>query len=111
MIAGLWTWGQLLEGGMLVCFGLSWPVDILKTLRTRRTEGKSLGFMTLILAGYLLGFAAKLFRAAQGGQAPEAVIILYVLNAVLILVDIALTLRYRPRADIAEPAADAEKAP
>jgi hypothetical protein len=95
--------GQVLEGGMLICFGTSWPVDILKTLRTRRTEGKSVAFMTLILLGYLFGLGAKLLRAAQANEAPEAVTILYVVNAVLIAVDIALTLRFRSPGDAGLP--------
>ena len=97
MIATALTVGQLLEGGMLVCFGVSWPVDILKTLRTRRTEGKSLIFMALILAGYLLGLSAKLVRAARAGEVLEGVTALYVLNAVLIAVDICLTWHFLRR--------------
>ena len=96
MLAAL-TVGQMLEGGMLICFGISWPVDILKTWRAKRTEGKSLLFMTLILTGYLLGLSAKLVRAAQAGEAPELITGLYVLNALFIAADIALTRRYRLR--------------
>jgi hypothetical protein len=91
------TTAELLEAGMLICFGVSWPVDILKALRTQRTEGKSLGFMSLILLGYLSGISAKLFRGPGGGQAIEWVTLLYALNAVLVGVDIALYLRFRPR--------------
>ena len=80
---------------MLVCFGVSWPVDILKTWRTKRTEGKSLAFMGLILAGYLFGLTAKLARAAGGGVWPEAVSALYAVNAGLIVADLALTVRLR----------------
>jgi hypothetical protein len=91
------TAAQFLEAGMLICFGASWPVDIFKALRTRRTEGKSLGFMSLILAGYLSGIAAKVALAAFGGKPLEWVTLLYALNAVLVAVDIALYLRFRPR--------------
>jgi len=105
MMLAVLSVGQVLEGGMLVCFGVSWPVDILKTLRTRRTEGKSLLFMALILTGYLLGLSAKLVRAAQAARAPELITGLYVLNAAFIAVDIALTYRYRVRPAAAGPRA------
>jgi hypothetical protein len=86
---------QVFEAGMLICFGFAWPVDILRTLRTRRVEGKSIAFMGLILLGYLSGMAAKLIRAAVGGGWPETVTLLYALNAVLVAIDIALVLRFR----------------
>jgi len=91
------TMAQVCEAGMLICFGISWPVDILKALRSRRTEGKSLAFMTLIFVGYLSGLAAKFTRALQAGRSAELVTVLYAVNAFLVAVDIALYLRYRPR--------------
>ncbi len=94
-ILGLMTVGELLEGGMMVCFGISWPVDIVRTLRTGRTEGKSLAFMSLVLAGYVLGLGAKLARAAGTGQWPELITTLYVFNSAAIIVDIVITLRLR----------------
>lgn len=98
MLAVAMTVGQCLEAGMLICFGISWPVDILRTWRVRRTEGKSLAFMVLVLVGYMLGLSAKLVRAAQDGTPPEGVTTLYMLNAVFIVVDIALTMRIRAAA-------------
>lgn len=97
-LAETMTAGQALEAAMLICFGVSWPVDILKAVRTRATAGKSMGFMDLVLTGYVFGLAAKCLRAAQAGTPPEAVTALYVLNAVFIAVDIALYMRFRPRA-------------
>jgi uncharacterized membrane protein len=91
------TTAELLEAGMLICFGISWPVDILKALRTQRTEGKSLGFMSLILLGYLSGISAKLFRASGAGVGIEWVTLLYAFNALMVAVDIGLYLRFRPR--------------
>ncbi|HUU10879.1 MAG TPA: hypothetical protein VM431_10120 [Phycisphaerae bacterium] len=94
------TWllpiAEVFEAGMLVCFGFAWPLDILRTLRTRRVEGKSVGFMSLILLGYVCGMAAKVIRA--GGDWPELVTALYAFNALMIAIDIALVLRFRARA-------------
>jgi len=93
---------QLFEACMLICFGLSWPAAILKTWRTRRTEGKSLLFLAFILVGYLSGIAAKFIRANADRQAVELVTILYALNACFVAVEIALYLRFRPRPAIVD---------
>jgi hypothetical protein len=88
------TVAQALEAGMLLCFGVAWPVDIYKTLRTRQVAGKSIGFMLIVLLGYVCGMAAKFYRASQG-EPPETVTWLYALNAVLVSVDILVYLRFR----------------
>jgi len=92
------TTPQILEAGMLVCFGFAWPVDIAKTLRTRQVAGKSVGFMALVLVGYLAGMAAKIVRAPEGAM-PEAVTLLYAINAAMVCLDILLYMRFRQRPD------------
>jgi hypothetical protein len=94
---------QVMEAVMLVCFGVSWPVAMFKTWRVKRTEGKSLLFLVLIVIGYLCGVAAKCIRAANAHTAPEAVTLLYAVNTLLVCGDIAMYLRYRPRAADVEP--------
>jgi hypothetical protein len=86
---------QILEGTMLVCFGISWPIDILHTLRVRRASGKSLLFMALIILGYLAGLASKYLRSVVGHQPLEPVTWLYALNTVLLLLDLALSYYYQ----------------
>jgi hypothetical protein len=88
---------QGLEAGMLVCFGIAWPVDIYKTLRARQVAGKSLGFMLIVLLGYVCGMAAKFYRTSQG-EPPETVTWLYALNALLVSLDVLVYLHFRPRA-------------
>lgn len=51
----------LFEFLMLCCFGISWPFSIAKSLRSKSSKGKSLGFMLLIEAGYVFGLIHKLF--------------------------------------------------
>ena len=51
---------ELLETIMLLCFGFSWPVSLLKNLRAKSAKSTSVAFMCLILVGYLAGIAAKL---------------------------------------------------
>ncbi len=100
MIAESTNLAQIFEGTMLVCFGLSWVVAIIKTLRTRRTEGKSLGFLNLVFVGYLAGISAKLIRAGVAGEPLEPVTILYCINALLVAGDIACYLKYRPAKEV-----------
>ena len=85
---------QFLEAGMLVCFGISWPIDILKTLRTRVTAGKSVAFMSIVFAGYCLGMTAKLSAVWQTGRPLEPVFIMYAVNALLVAVDILLYVKF-----------------
>jgi hypothetical protein len=90
---------QWFEALMMICFGVSWPVAICKTLRTRRTEGKSLLFLLLILLGYLAGIAAKFIVASQSHAWPRWVTLLYAANAILVAVEIFLYQKFRPRPD------------
>lgn len=51
---------ELLEIGMIVSFGVSWPVNVLKSYRARTAKGKSVLFLCLIFLGYIAGIASKL---------------------------------------------------
>lgn len=87
---------QLLEGSMLVCFGLAWPLANLRMLRLRRPEGKGLAFTLVILLGYLCGASAKLLLIGPG--APLAPVFwLYVLNAASVAGNLALQWHYGGR--------------
>ncbi|HOJ10954.1 MAG TPA: PQ-loop domain-containing transporter [Clostridiales bacterium] len=50
---------SVLETFMIVSFGVSWPISIIKSHRSRSTKGKSLFFMCFILFGYICGIASK----------------------------------------------------
>ena len=50
---------EFFEVMMLLCFGLSWPANIMKSLRSRTAKGKSLMFEALVVIGYLCGLAGK----------------------------------------------------
>jgi len=73
---------------MLVCFGLSWPVSIVKALRTHQVAGKSPTFMILIMIGYACGIGHKLTSN------PDWVTALYALNLLMVAIDLALYYRY-----------------
>ena len=82
---------SIFEIGMLVAFGFSWPISIMKTLRTRHVTGKSPLFMVIIMLGYVSGILHKIFYAY------DFVLWLYVLNLLMVGFDLFLYLRYRSR--------------
>ena len=75
---------SIFEVVMLVCFGAAWPVSICKSYRSRTTAGKSVVFLVIVEIGYMAGICFKLTGTL------DYVIALYVLNAVMVLVDIGL---------------------
>ena len=79
------------EFGMLFCFGICWPISIYKSLKTKRTEGKSLTFMWIVWLGYISGVIHKIFYNF------DFVIILYISNVILVFIDIMLYLKYSRR--------------
>lgn len=88
---------EILEAVMLICFGASWPLAILKTLRVRKVTGKSLPFLCMVLIGYMAGLGAK-FALAAARQEPVAwVALFYAINGAMVLIDILLYLRFRER--------------
>ena len=74
---------------MLVCFGAAWPFSIMKAYRSRENGGKSLLFLIVIFVGYLAGTVHKVWYR------PDAVVYLYILNGIMVAVDIAIHLRNR----------------
>lgn len=74
---------------MLICFGVSWPVALIKTYQTKTVKGKSLLFLSLILLGYIFGIIHKVIYS------PDYVIWLYILNGLLVLADMTLWFIYR----------------
>ena len=86
---------SLFEALMLICFGLSWPVSIFKSLRTKVVAGKSPLFMAIVFLGYASGTAHKWLYSY------DWIIALYILNAVLVAVDLFLYYKFLPRTSAA----------
>ena len=80
--------GSIFESIMLICFGLSWPLNVIKAYRARTARGTSLPFILLILTGYIAGITAKLVT----GQI-NYVLIVYLLNLAIVSVNIAVYFR------------------
>ncbi|MBQ7794774.1 MAG: hypothetical protein IJ366_09710 [Clostridia bacterium] len=73
------------ESIMLICFGISWPISVYKSITSKSTKGKSAVFMAVILLGYVAGITGKI-----AGNAINYVLILYIINFVVVSIDLAL---------------------
>lgn len=51
---------EIFESIMLVCFGLSWPMAVVKNIKAHTAKSMSLPFILLIITGYIAGIAAKI---------------------------------------------------
>ncbi len=81
---------SVLEAIMLVCFGLSWPVNALKAWRSRTAVGTSATFLALITLGYVAGVAAKFV-----GDNVNWVLVVYFINLAFLAVNWAVFFRNR----------------
>ena len=88
---------ELLEITMIVSFGASWPLNVIKSYRARTARGKSLGFLCLIFFGYIAGIASKLVNPVYMAAIGEKwyVLFFYVLNLVMVGADLILYIRNR----------------
>lgn len=87
---------SILEAGMVICFGASWPFAIAKTIRTKSVHGKSKTFLALILSGYGLGVLHKIFMNL------DYVLILYVFNFIMVLTELILHYAYAKKDTLVE---------
>ena len=79
---------QFLEALMVVLFGISWPLNIIKSVRSRTAKGKSLPFLIFIWTGYIAGIASKLVAGNI-----TYVFVFYVLNLIMVSIDFCLCFR------------------
>ena len=80
--------GSILETTMLVCFGFSWPLNVIKAYKARTTKGTSLPFILLIIVGYIAGISAKVIS----GQI-NFVLIAYIINLAIVSLNIIIYFR------------------
>ena len=86
---------EILEIIMIVSFGASWPMNVMKSYRARTTKGKSLAFLCLIEFGYVAGIIGKLVNEAYMAEFADKwyVLFFYVLNLMMVSVDLCLYCR------------------
>ena len=87
---------DLLEALTIFCFGLSWPLSIRKSWVSRTAKGKSLFFQLFLLVGYAVGIIRKVIQTVWlngSGFIFFLSFIFYVLNFIMIFIDILLYFR------------------
>ena len=80
---------EILEIAMVCLFGASWPMNVIKSYKTRTAKGKSIMFLMFIWIGYVCGIAAKLTAETFKWY----VLMFYVINIIMVTADILLCFR------------------
>ncbi|MBQ9976518.1 MAG: hypothetical protein IJP16_08400 [Clostridia bacterium] len=80
---------------MIVSFGASWPLNVIKSYKARTTKGKSLAFLCLIFFGYIAGITSKLINETYMASFASKwyVLFFYVLNFIMVGADLVLYFR------------------
>ena len=88
---------EILEIIMIVSFGASWPMNVIKSYKARSAKGKSLAFLLLIFFGYIAGIASKFLNEAYMAAINEKwyVLFFYFLNLTMVGIDLILYFRNR----------------
>ena len=86
---------EILEVIMIVSFGASWPLNVIKSYKARTTKGKSLAFLCLIFFGYIAGIISKLLNEAymMSFASKWYVLVFYILNLCMVGIDLCLYIR------------------
>ena len=77
---------EIFEIVMILSFGASWPLNVIKSYKAKTAKGKSLAFLILIFVGYIFGITSKLIMTSFKWY----VMFFYVLNLVMVGLDIIM---------------------
>ena len=83
---------QIFEFIMLACFGLSWPISVYKSIKSKSTQGKSVVFIIAIIIGYISGIIGKIINDQL-----TYVLFIYCFNLIVVFVDLVLFFINRKR--------------
>lgn len=88
---------EILETVMIISFGMSWPLNVLKSYRARTAKGKSLAFLILLLFGYACGITSKFINPdfMANFNTKWYIVFFYCLNFVMISADLFMYFRNR----------------
>jgi hypothetical protein len=78
---------SIFEALMLLSFGAAWPTQIYKSYTSRKTAGKSVAFLYIVIFGYLAGITHKILYSR------DIVMVLYIINLLMVSADIYLYYR------------------
>ena len=95
------TFVSIMETMMVVCFGISWPLNIVKAWKSRTAKGTSLLFYSFIWIGYIFSLAGKFALIISAVPQPWYVTVkwyvmfFYVVNIIMVTTGIAIYFRNR----------------
>lgn len=81
---------KVLEATMLILFGISWPFNLIKSIKSKSTKGKSLLFLCLIDLGYIAGITSKFFSTTFVWETDWWVFAIYVINFLFVTADLTM---------------------
>ncbi len=86
---------EIFEIIMIISFGASWPLNVMKSYKSRTAKGKSLPFLLLIFFGYIAGIISKLINETYMSNIASKwyVLFFYVLNLLMVGADLVLYFR------------------
>lgn len=86
---------EILEIAMLICFGISWPINLRKAYINKSTKGISLFFYLAILVGYIAGIISKFLNEAYMASFSTKwyVLIFYFVNLIVVSLNILVYFR------------------
>ena len=79
---------SIFETIMLVCFGLSWPINVIKAYKARTAKATSLPCILLIFTGYIAGISSKVVSGQM-----NYVFVVYLINLAIVLLNIVVYFR------------------
>lgn len=93
------TFVSLMEMMMVLCFGISWPLNIIKAWKARTAKGTSILFYSFVWVGYAFALVGK-FTAIEA-NAPQPwyvtvhwyVLVFYILNLLMVTCGILIYFR------------------
>jgi hypothetical protein len=84
------TFSSIMEMMMVMCFGISWPLNIAKAWKARTAKGTSVLFYLFVWFGYVFALIGKIvmiiYKQPQPWYVtvPWYVLFFYVLNALMV---------------------------
>ncbi len=91
---------SIMEALMVLCFGISWPINITKAWKARTARGISLPFYSLIWIGYIFALIGKFVLISLRPDpwyvtVKWYVMFFYFLNIIMVSAGIAIYFRNR----------------
>lgn len=94
---------EVLEATMLLCFGASWPISLVKNIKAKTAKTMSLQFILLIITGYLAGITAKLVS-----HRINYVLVVYLFKLIVVSINLGVYFVNRKKDRVLEDASKAK---